>query len=204
MTPCGQVEANTRIIACEVFRPALEHLHLEGKYPSVRLTYLPCHLHMWPDKLRTDLFKEILSAQERNERIICLYGNCFPGIDDFCQQQGTVKVPGPHCYEMLLGSNQFARVIEETAGTYFLEKELILNFEEYCVEPLELNDKEMRKYCFANYRRLLYIRQPSDPDLVPKADECARFLELSLEIRDADYSHLDRELAELIRHGLSR
>jgi hypothetical protein len=162
MTPCGQVEANTRIIACEVFRPALEHLHLEGKYLSVRLTYLPCHL------------------------------------------QGTVKVPGPHCYEMLLGSDQFARVIEETAGTYFLEKELILNFEEYCVEPLELNDEEMRKYCFANYRRLLYVRQPSDPDLVPKADEYAKFLELSLEIRDADYSHLERELVELIRHGLPR
>ena len=109
-----------------------------------------------------------------------------------------IKVPGHYCYEMLLGSERFRQLIQEMAGTYFAEKDLILNFEEYCVRPLELRDEEMRRHCFGQYQRLLYIRQPSDPNLVPQAGEVAEFLELPLEIKDADYSHLEKELIELL------
>ena len=84
------------------------------------------------------------------------------------------------------------------ASTYFAEKDLILNFEEYCMRPLELDDEEMRRYCFGQYRRLLYVRQPSDPNLMTEAGEVARFLGLSLEIRDADYSHLEKTLLKLL------
>ena len=188
----------TRIIACMVFQPALEHLRLEDRYPSLRLTYLPSNLHLRPQELKNRLLKEVAAAQKRNERVICLYGECFPSIDDFCQQHGVIKVTGHYCYEMLLGSERFRRLIEEMAGTYFAERDLILNFEEYCVRPLELRDEEMRKYCFQQYRRLLYVRQPSDPYLVPQAGEMAKFLELSLDISDADYSHLGKNLIKLI------
>jgi len=187
-----------RIIACAVFKPALEYLQLENKYPDLRLTYLPSNLHLRPQELQDCLLKEITSAQKRNERIICLYGNCFPGIEDFCQQRRAIKVTGDYCYEMLLGSERFRQLLDEMAGTYFLEKDLILNFEEYCMVPLELRDEEMRKRCFERYRRLLYVRQPSDPDLMPRAGELAEFLELSLDVSDADYSHLERRLIELI------
>ena len=188
----------TRIIACVVFKPAVEYLQLESRYPGLRLTYLPSNLHLRPQQLKDRLLKEITSAQKRNERIICLYGNCFPDIEDVCEQHGAIKVPGHYCYEMLLGTERFQQFIAEMAGTYFVEKDLILNFEEYCVRPLELHDEEMRKYCFEHYQRLLYIRQPSDLDLVPKAGEVAEFLELSLEISDVDYSYLEKKLIDLL------
>lgn len=194
-TKAGKI---TRIIACIVFKPALENLKLEDRYPDLRLTYIPSNLHLRPEKLKNRLLREITNAQKRNERIICLYGECFPGIRDFCEQHGVIKVPGDYCYEMLLGAERFGQLIDETAGTYFLEKDLILNFREYCIEPLELHDEEMKKYCFKQYQRLLYVRQPSDPDLVPKADALAEFLELSLDISDADYSYLEKKLIELL------
>ena len=181
-----------------MFKPALENLQLEKRYPNLRLTYLPSNLHLRPQELKKRLLKQIASAKKRNERVICLYGDCFPNADDFCEQHGVIKVPGHCCYEMLLGSERFRRLTDEIAGTYFAEKDLILHFEEYCVRPLELHDEEMRKYCFAHYRRLLYVRQPSDPDLVSQAGEVAEFLELSLDISDADYSHLEKKLIELI------
>jgi len=187
-----------RIIACAVFKPALEHLQLEKRHPHLRLTYLAPSLHLRPLELKNRLLKEITSAQQRNERVICLYGDCFPGIDDFCEQHRVIKVSGHYCYEMLLGSERFKQLIDEMVGTYFVEKDLILNFEEYCVRPLELRDEEMRKYCFRQYQRLLYVRQPADPDLVPQASEVAKFLELSLDISDADYSHLEGELIKLL------
>ncbi len=189
---------DTRIIACMVFKPVLEHLQLTKRYRNLKITYLPANLHINPQKLKNYLLKQITSAKERNERIICLYGDCFPDIDEFCEQYGVIKVPGTHCYEMLLGNKQFRKITEETAGTYFLEKELILNFDEFCIQPLELRDEEMRKYCFEHYRRLLYIRQPSDPELLPEIAKVSEFLELPLEIVDADYSDLEGKLVRLI------
>jgi hypothetical protein len=188
----------TRIIACSVFRPAIKALHLEDRYPDLRFTYLPSSLHLMPEELKGRLLKEINKSRKRNERILCLYGDCFPGIEDFCEEHAVTKVPGHYCYEMLLGSERFRQLLNEMAGTYFAEKELIENFEEYCVIPLELHDEEMKRYCFNQYRRLLYVRQPSDPDLIPRAGEVADFLGLALDIRDVNYSHLEKNLIRLL------
>ncbi len=189
---------STRLIACGVFRPALEHLKLEERYPYLCYNYLPSNLHLRPQDLRKHLLDVITSARQRNERILCLYGTCFPDIDDFCRHQGVTKVPGLHCFEMLLGSEQYENIINEMPGTYFLERDLILNFEEYCLEPLELHDDEIKRLVFKHYERIVYVRQPSDPDLVSRASEVAEFLQLSLEIQDADYSHLEQILTDLL------
>jgi hypothetical protein len=198
MTQANKAAKVTHIIACRVFEPALEYLGLERRYPDIRFTYLPPALHLRPTELSKYLRKEITTAERKNERIICLYGDCFPGIGDYCRQHDAARVPGSYCWEIFLGSERFNRLLEENAGTYFLEKELILNFKDYCVEPLELYDEEMREQCFQHYHRLLYVRQPSDPDLVPAATELARFLGLALEVEDADYSHLENELVKLL------
>jgi len=104
---------------------------------------------------------------------------------------------------MLLGSDRYDQIMAKTAGTYFLEKELIVNFREYCLEPLELYDSEIRKSFFKHYKKLMYVRQPSDPDLEAAANELAGFLNLSLEIIDADYSHLNKRLIHLIHTGIA-
>jgi len=91
----------------------------------------------------------------------------------------------------------------KTAGTYFLESELIDNFREYCLEPLELYDSEIRKSFFKHYKKLMYVRQPSDPDLKASAGKLAAFLNLSLEIIDADYSHLNKRLVHLIHTNVT-
>ena len=187
-----------RLIACGVFEPALKHLQIGRRYPHLRVTYLPSNLHVNPRALKDYLGREFHTARQRDEQVLCLYGQCFPDIEEFCKRHGAIKVPGHHCYEMLLGAEQFQKAVDEAAGTYFLERDLITNFEKYCLEPLELYDEAMRKYCFAHYQRLLYVRQPSDPDLVPRAKELAKFLELSLDIRDANYAYLRRSLIELI------
>jgi len=198
MTITEKTKKTTRIIACSVFRRAVEALQLEKLYTNLRLTYLPSNLHLRPQELKNRLLSEIKAAQKRNERIICLYGECFPDINDFCDEHGVTKVPGHYCYEMLLGSKKFKQLLSEVVETYFAEREFIQNFEEYCVIPLELHDEEMKRYCFNQYRRLLYIRQPSDPDLAAQAGEVAGFLGLSLDISDVDYSHLKKRIVRLL------
>jgi hypothetical protein len=194
----GAHRDSIRLIACGAFRSALRALKLEKRYGQVQVTFLPSSLHVRPMMLKRYLSREIRASKGRCERIICLYGDCFPDIDGFCERHGITRVPGFYCYEMFLGSEEFRKIMDEQAGTYFLERELIRNFEEYLIEPLELYDQEMRRSYFKHYRRLLYVRQPSDGDLVRKAEELARYLDLPLEMRDADYAHLEQRLAEMI------
>ena len=177
---------------------------MEEKYPQLRVTFLPANLHLYPHALKKNLIREIVSARKRNERPLLLYGHCVPGIEEICIQYCADKIPGLHCYEMLLGNDLYEQIMAETAGTYFLEKELIANFREYCFEPLELYDSDIRTSFFKHYKKLIYVRQPCDPDLKVQAGKLAGFLNLSLEIIDADYTHLEKRLIHLIHPGIAR
>jgi len=188
----------TRIITCSVFKPAFEYLEVEKRYPQVRTTFLPSNLHLKPFQLKQNILEEVTTAKRTGEKIICVYGDCFPGIEDFCRKQGITKAVGFHCFEMLLGRERYRRIVNEEAGTYFVEKDLIQNFESYCMEPLELFDETMRKLFFERYQRVVYVRQPTDPDLVRMASELAEFLHLALEVRDADYTYLEKVIGDLI------
>jgi len=193
-----QTSSITRIIACHVFKPALEALGIEARYPRVKVTCLPSTLHSNSNELKRRLLDKLATAKTKNERVVLLYGACFPGIDDVCKEKGAARTPGPFCYEILLNSERFNKAIDETVGTYFAEKDLISNFDDFCRIPLELDDKDMRKHFFSPYKKFMYIRQPSDPELISKASEIAEFLDLSLVIQDADYSYLQKILDELI------
>jgi hypothetical protein len=188
----------TRIIVCGVSTAALKHLELEGRYPHLHLTFLPSNLHLRPQLLEKHLSEELAIAKDNNEQPLCLYGKCFPDIDDIIRRHGGARVPGFHCFEMLLGSERYQDLIDEMAGTYFLERELIFNFEKYCLEPLQLYDPVMKESFFRNYERVVYVRQPTDPDLFTEAGTVAAFLRLPLEVTDADYSYLERELIDLL------
>jgi hypothetical protein len=193
--PSKQVK---RIIACHVFKPALVALDVEGRYPHVKVTYLPSTLHSNSRKLKGQFLDKLIAADVKNEEAVFLYGACFPDIDDILSQKGVTRTPGHFCYEILLGTERFKKAMDETAGTYFAEKDLILNFDEFCRIPLELDDAEMRKHFFGPYKKFMYIRQPLDYDLLAKAKQIAEFLDLELVIQDADYSHLQKMLDELI------
>jgi hypothetical protein len=192
------VEPKTRIVACGVFRPVLRHLDLTRRYPGVAISFLPARLHLEPARLKQRMIQRLRAIERLGERPVCLYGRCFPEIEEVCRRFGAPRIEGEHCYEMLLGSERYHQLMEEGAGTYFLECELLSNFENYCMDPLELQDEEMREIMFQHYNKLYYLRQPDDPDLQEKASRVARFLNLSLDVGDVDYSHLKNKLLQLI------
>jgi hypothetical protein len=183
-----------RIIACGAFQDALKYLAVQENRPGLRISYLRAGLHNHPLELNKGLSREIRATRQEGDRILCLYGQCFPGIDDFLKRESVPRIAGAHCYEMFLGSNAFQQIMEEEPGTYFLEKELLIHFFEYCVRPLELEDREMRSWYFRHYKRLLYIRQPLDPDLLDQAQDVAQFLSLELSVVDTDYAELRAKL----------
>ncbi len=179
-----------RLAACGVFRSALEHMRICDRFPEIEIDYLLPYLHHYPIELRKRLGKVIRRAHGLRQKVICLYGKCFPDIDAFLQTRGATRPSGGHCYEMLLGHRAYETIMDEEPGTYFSEKEILMNFSEYCVEPLELDDPQMRKWFFERFKTLLYIHQPGDPDLWDQAYKIAQFLNLRLQVKEADYTDL--------------
>jgi hypothetical protein len=187
-----------RIIACGVFRDALRQIGPQRFHKNTFITYITPVSHNYPAKLKEEILHQIHLAQKAGDSILCLYGRCYPDLDDHLYEMGIPRVPGEHCYEILLGSKRFHAIIDEEAGTYFVEKDLILNFTEYCIKPLELDDPLMRESYFKHYTRLAYIRQPFDPDTVmPNVHDISRLLDLKTLVIDADYSELTKNLLRL-------
>jgi len=187
------------MIACRVFEDALDYLQIERRFANWRIRYLPARLHLRPDELKQRLSDEISAARHRGGAACCLYGRCFPDIDHHLAQQDVPRVPCAHCFEIFLGFDRYRRLTEEETGTYFLERQLIVHFDEYCWEPLELHDPELRGWYFEHYRQMIYIRQPRDPDLAAPAEALAKRVGLPLRIEDADYRDLESALAETIK-----
>lgn len=188
-----------RIIACGVFRDALRQIEPQRFHQNVIITYITPYLHNHPQKLKDEILHQIHLAKKTGDNILCLYGRCYPELDRHLYEMGIPRIPGEHCYEILLGSKRFQDIVEEEAGTYFIEKDLILNFPDYCIQPLELDDPLMRESFFQHYKRLVYLRQPLDPDsIIPSFDDISQFLNLKPMVIDVDYSELETKLIKLI------
>ena len=186
-------------IVCGVFQSAFEHLEICNLYPGVEVTYLPPYLHHQPVELRRRLEEAIDLAREQGHKVICLYGKCFPEMDEFLNEREILRPAGGHCFEMLLGEKAYQRIIDREAGTYFIEKEFMIHFNDYFKKPLELDDPQMRKWFFEPYKRLLYVRQPHGRDLEPRIRGIARFLGLEPAVEEADYRELHDNLEKIIR-----
>jgi hypothetical protein len=190
MPPC--------IIACNVFRSAMEYLGIQRRFPDLSLRYLPAHLHLQPLELKRRLLAEIETARKNHRSTGCLYGHCFEDIQSVLEEARVPCIRTGHCFEILLGGHRFRRLIQDQAGTFFMERELLENFEAYCWTPLELHDPQMRAWYFEHYRRVTYIRQPLDTDLTDQARRIAETLDLDLQIVDADYEELEQAVNRLI------
>ena len=194
------MKGKKHIIACRAFQDALSFLNVETRFPTVKLHYLPASLHINPLELKARLLSKILQLSKKKHIACCLYGQCFPDIDEVLKEKGITRIPCRHCYETLLGSEHYKKIIEDRPGSFFLEKELLMNFDEYCWKPLEFDDPQMRQWYFEHYQQIIYIKQPRDPDLIHQAKKIADSLKLSLRVIEADYHEFDFTLTEILQN----
>lgn len=177
------------IMACEVFRSALRYLGVDRRDAPNEIIYLPSHLHLYPDRIKQRML-QCLSDPPPKPCVGCLYGRCFPDIDNVLGAWNIERIPCGHCYEILLGRAAYETLMAEQPGSFFIEKAVIENFDKLCRIPLELDDPMMREWYFEHYRQIVYIRQPRDHDLINEVHDIAELLGLDYTVRDADYTDL--------------
>lgn len=190
----------TALIVCGAL--AREVIAIKKKYGwEADLLGVPASLHNRPKKIDMAVQKRIHEAQEKYDRVIVVYGDCGTSgqLDKVLAAENVGRVAGPHCYEMYAGDQNFAALVTEETGTYFLTDYLLRSFESLVIKGMGLDrHPELREIYFQNYTRLVYLAQVDDGAMRKKAQWAADYLSLRLEIRRTGYGALEDRLVGLM------
>lgn len=161
---------------------------------------VPALDHMQPERIAPDVEKRLLALQEAYARIFVVFGDCGSqgALDEVLARYGIQRVDGPHCYEFY-GGETFHALMEEEPGTFFLTDFLVRGFRGLVIKGLGLDRfPQLKDDYFRNYRRVVYLVQIPDPELVARAEEVAAYLDLPLEVRETGYVGLEARLVALM------
>ena len=187
----------TLIVACGALARELLQVVEANGLSHIDIECLPASFHNTPDVIPDAVATRVRAATNRYQRIFVGYGDCGTGgrLDAVCKELGVDRLPGDHCYEFLSGSEAFADLHAEELGTFFLTDYLVKHFDRLVVKAFWLDTHpEMLNALFGNYRRLAYLSQVDDPDLLDRARSAAARLGLSFEHRPTGLSNLEAQV----------
>jgi hypothetical protein len=172
--------------------------------PGVDLTCLPADLHNRPERIPEEVAGRLRARGGDYDRVFVAYADCGTGglLDRMLEIEfdGVERIPGAHCYEFYAGAAAFAALQDEDLGTFYLTDFLARNFERIVWRGLGLADHaELLETYFGNYRRLVYLAQTEDPELVERARTAADRLGLIFEHRQTGLG----DLTTAVRNAVS-
>jgi hypothetical protein len=190
----------TALIACGAF--GRELLALRDKHGwDADVLGVSVLLHNRPERIAGAVAERIREARRSYDRVVVVYGECGTrgSLDALLEAEGIQRIAGPHCYEIYAGE-QFAELMAEEPGTYFLTDFLVRSFDHLVIKGLGLDRyPQLRDDYFGNYQRVVYLAQREDPDLLVRAQRAADRLDLPLEVRRVGPGALETRLQELMR-----
>ena len=158
------------VIACGALGRELHAIRCANGWDHLRIRCLDPELHLRPAQIAPRLRAEIARARGQYRRIFIGYADCgsYGGIDRVLEDYPDVeRLPGLHCYEFFAGAELFERLADDEPGTFYLTDFLVRFFDRFVVETLHLDGHpEMFDAFFGNYRRLVYLSQTRDPELL--------------------------------------
>jgi hypothetical protein len=189
----------TLIIACGALAREIVYLQ-RGPLAHIDVTCLPANLHNRPERIPAEMRRKIQESRAAYDEILCLYADCGTGgeLDRVLGEEGVTRIEGAHCYEFFAGPDNFAAMMEEEPGTFFLTDFLVRHFDRLVIAGLGLDRfPQLRDDYFGNYRRLVYLAQFADDELTRKAEAAALRLGLAVERRLTGLGGLGTFLARL-------
>ena len=129
--------------------------------------------------------------------ILIGYGDCGTGgaLERLAAEHGATMLPGAHCYAFFDGIGRFAT--RDEIDAFYLTDFLARHFEAFVVKPLRLREHpELVAMMFANYAKVVHLRQADDAEAARGAERAAAFLDLPLERRETGYGDLRTHLSD--------
>jgi len=190
----------TLVIGCGAIARELVDLVRVNRLAHVDVRCLPPSLHNRPSEIPAAVERLIRAARGRYARIFVAYADCGTGglLDRVLEREGVERLPGAHCYEVFAGASEFARLTDEEPGTFYLTDFLARNFERLVIRGLGIDrHPELLTMYFANYRRLVFLSQREDPELLAAARRAARTLGLGFRHVPTGHGDLAAPIARL-------
>lgn len=168
---------------------------------DVEVIGVPAIDHVFPDRIAPDVEKRILALRDKHERLIVVFGDCGSGgaLDSMLASYPDIeRIQGPHCYEFY-GGDDFHTWMQAEPGTFFLTDFMVRTFWGLIMKSIGLDRfPSLKKEYFRNYKKVLYIAQSEDNNLVARAQEIAGYLELPLEIKQTGLGGLEKRIEALL------
>ena len=192
--------AGTLVIACGAISHEIVALRRANGWDHITLQCLPADLHNRPERIPAAVREKIRKARSRFADIFVAYADCGTGglLDAVLEEEGVSRIPGAHCYGFFAGSELFDRLSEAEPGTLYLTDFLARHFDRLIIRGLGIDrHPQLEREYFGNYRKLVYLAQREDPDLLARARAAAERLSLCFEHYVTGYGDLEGALRSL-------
>jgi Protein of unknown function (DUF1638) len=87
-----------KVVSCSVFKAEVEHVLGAG----TDVDWLPAGLHVTEGRLA----EAVAAALEGSDGAACVYGACFPDIDQVLADHGARRLPARNCVEAFLSKDE--------------------------------------------------------------------------------------------------
>ena len=192
---------STLFIACGALGREIVALKDVTGWPELTITCLPASWHNYPQRIAPGVQRQIRAARGRYQNIYVLYGDCGTGgeLDRVLEEEGVERIPGPHCYQFFMGSEEFTALSDAEPTCFFLTDYLARHFERLIIKGLGLDrHPELRDDYFGNYTKLIYVSQLADEKLLARAAAAAERLGLAFEHRHRSYGELASYISDAL------
>lgn len=191
---------STLVIACGALAQEIMDLKRANDWRHMTVQCLPAELHNYPDKIPEAVRAKLRELRDGYDQVFIAYADCGTGgmLDAVLEDEGVERISGAHCYQFYAGTPLFESLSEAEPGTFYLTDFLTRHFERVIWKGLGMDrHPQLADEYFRNYRKLVYLAQVEDEELVEQARRAADRLGLEFEHRLTGYGDLERVLVTL-------
>jgi hypothetical protein len=188
------------VIGCGALARELVAVVGHNRLDNIAIECLPARLHNTPALIPDAVEARIVRGHHQGAIVFVAYGDCGTGgrLDAVLERHGVDRLPGAHCYEFFMGSNDFEIEHEAEPATFYLTDFLVRHFDRLVWSGLGLDrHPQLLEAYFGNYERVLFISQQEKPSRIEAARGCASRLGLRFEHRHAGYGAMQAALLEI-------
>ena len=192
------------IIACGALAKEIVALQrANGWQDKVVIQCLPADLHNAPQRIPDAVRSKLAIAQEQERfgQIFIAYADCGTGglLDEVLTEFQVERIPGAHCYEFFAGRKVFAELAEAELGTLYLTDFLARHFDRLIWQGLGIaRHPELLDMYFGHYKKVVYLAQTEQQELVDRAQVAATRLGLNYEYRATGYGELEQQIVRFV------
>ncbi len=187
------------VIACGALAKEITSLINVNQWSQLRVQCVPAKIHNTPEQIPDAVRTLIHKARPKYSQIFIAFADCGTGglLDTVIKEERVERLPGAHCYEFFAGSEVFKEISENEPGTFYLTDFLARHFDRIIIEELGIaKHPELRDMYFGNYKKLIYLAQTDNPELIQMAQDAADKLNLEYEYKRTDYGDLEHGLKQ--------